>query len=172
MGLLGELLRQLVGGLMTALMARAKLKNEFRIPVTTLRPAENNPLKFSVNVREAIECLLLERGAGYQPPLSAVREGNQDLAKHQMAMMAGMQAAFESLFARFDPDVLEEVFSGESKGGAFKADNGILSNGYPWANDSTSAKPNTVINRYGPGVLESRASSLCVRRMRGGVLSY
>ena len=39
-----------------------------------------------------------------------MREGFQDVKDHQVAMMAGMQAAFRALLERFEPERLEKRF--------------------------------------------------------------
>src|SRR5690606_34776729 len=46
----GELMREIVDGMMQVLRSRTSIKNEFRMNVTTIQPVENNPLKFSVGV--------------------------------------------------------------------------------------------------------------------------
>ena len=59
------------------------------------------------------------RGArGFLGPVEAVREGFSDIKAHQMAVMAGMRAAFNDLMRRFDPDVLAESFDRHRKGGS------------------------------------------------------
>lgn len=104
---LGGMFRELVQGVMEVLMARSKLKSEFRMTMTTVRPVENNPLKFSVDVDEALRSLLTKQGPGYLSPAEAVHEGVMDIKGHQVAMMAGMQAAFRELLRRFDPKAVE-----------------------------------------------------------------
>ncbi len=37
-------------------------------------------------------------------------EGFEDIKAHQMALMAGMRAAFDSMLQRFDPEELEQRF--------------------------------------------------------------
>jgi len=105
----GELLREAVAGLLKALVARALTKGELRLDMTMLAPTENNPLKFSPNAHEALTHLLAPRpGAGYLPPLNALREAYQDLEAHNLAVMAGMRAALLGVLERFDPQKLEQ----------------------------------------------------------------
>ncbi|TCO78108.1 FHA domain protein [Plasticicumulans lactativorans] len=113
---LGLSYRLMVQGLIDVLRARASLKGEFRLSQTTIRPIENNPLKFAPNVEEAMALLLIHRGNVYLPPERAIGEAFQDLKVHQMAMMAGMQAALALLLKRFDPAALEARL-GDSGGG-------------------------------------------------------
>jgi len=114
----GQMFRELIQGVMEVLMARSSLKSEFRMAMTTVRPVENNPLKFSVDVEEALRALLTKQGSGYLAPADAVHEGIMDIKGHQMAMMAGMQAAFRELLARFSPEAVERA---AGKGGTFGA---------------------------------------------------
>ena len=104
---LGGMFRELVKGLMDVLMARSQLKSEFRMSMTTVRPEENNPLKFSVDVEEALRVLLSKQGPAYLPPMQAVQEAVRDMQAHQIALMAGMQAAALGLLERFEPQAIE-----------------------------------------------------------------
>lgn len=122
---LGLSYRLMVQGLIDVLRARASLKGEFRLSQTTIRPIENNPLKFAPNVEEAMALLLTHRSNVYLPPERAIAEAFQDLKVHQMAMMAGMQAALALLLKRFDPAALEARL-GESGGGGI---GGLLGGG-------------------------------------------
>jgi len=108
MRLFGGLYREIVTGLMDVLRARSSLKNEFRMQHTMISAKENNPLKFSGRVEEAIEHLVFNRGSGFLPPEAAFKEAFQDVADHQTAMVVGMRAAFESLLRRFDPEQLQQ----------------------------------------------------------------
>jgi len=108
MKLFGGLYREIVQGLMEVLRARADLKNEFRMRHTQIRAKENNPLKFSGQVDEALAHLVFNHGTGFLSPEAAFQEAFQDIKDHQVAMVAGMRAAFESLLRRFDPEQLEQ----------------------------------------------------------------
>ncbi len=112
---IGLLVRECISGLIGELMARTSMKSAFRVDQTTIQPVENNPLKFSVGVDEALENMLLKSDRGYLPALDAVREGFNDMKAHQMAMVAGMQGALQDILQRFDPEILEERFAVGSK---------------------------------------------------------
>ena len=104
----GVLLRAFTQGTMDALKARRHIKKEFRAGgLTMLGPKENNPLKFSLNVHEAIEQLLSPRGDGFLLPAQSIQEAFDDINSHQVAVMAGMQAALQLVLERFDPSSLE-----------------------------------------------------------------
>jgi len=112
---LGQILSVVVEGMIEVLKARTEIKSQFRVPVTTIKPVENNPLKFSAGVEDALHNLLVKKGAGYLGPVEAFEEGFEDIKAHQMAMLAGMRAAFSHMLKRFDPRELESVFGGKVK---------------------------------------------------------
>lgn len=119
---LGQMTHEMVQGMMEMLMARASLKSEFRMPMTVIRPVENNPLKFCVTADDALRTMLIKQGGGYIPPLAAVQDGFADIKGHQMALMAGMQAAFEALMQRFNPrEVENQADKGSKLGGLLPA---------------------------------------------------
>ena len=107
---LGEILRVVVEGLMDILKSRQQIKEEFRMQQTMFRPIDNNPLKFSVNVEDALHNLLVKRNAAYLGPVDAFADAFDDLRDHQLAMLAGMRVAFEAMLADFDADTLQEEF--------------------------------------------------------------
>ena len=85
--------------------------------VTTIQPVENNPLKFSATVDDALENMFLKKGNAYKPPKESVEEGFIGIAEHQMAVLSGMRAAFKGIIERFDPVLLEKRFEKQNKGG-------------------------------------------------------
>ena len=111
----GLLIREIVDGMLGVLRSRANIKNEFRMNVTTIQSVENNPLKFSVNVDDALECLFIKKSNAYQKPVDAFREGFQEIAEHQLAMIAGLRQGFEGMMERFDPQQLEKNFNRQAK---------------------------------------------------------
>jgi type VI secretion system FHA domain protein len=92
-------------------MSRAAIKNELRVEQTMMRARDNNALKFSVTVEEAVAALLLPARPGYKAPLAAVQEAARDIQSHEMAVMAGVQTALIGLLKRFDPGTLEARLS-------------------------------------------------------------
>ncbi|MBL1276979.1 MAG: type VI secretion system-associated FHA domain protein TagH [Ectothiorhodospiraceae bacterium] len=106
----GYFVRETLEGMMRVLSFRKKIKEEFRINVTTIQPVENNPLKFSANIDDAMENMFIKDNNAYKEPIEAVREGFQGIAEHQIAVLAGMQAAFRGMLERFDPETLEKRF--------------------------------------------------------------
>ncbi|RON03990.1 type VI secretion system-associated FHA domain protein TagH [Pseudomonas brassicacearum] len=105
---IGRSYRLMVEGLIDVLRARSSLKGEFRIQQTMIQPVENNPLKFAPNVDEALLLLLRHTNQAFMAPDQAVRDSFDDLRAHQLAVMAGVEAAIKHLLARFEPAQLEE----------------------------------------------------------------
>jgi type VI secretion system protein len=110
----GQSLRELTQGFKQVLNTRTSLKNEFRLGMTIIQPTENNPLKLSVDVEDALIKLLLPSMRGYLPPVEAIHEATDDLQAHQMALLAGLRAALSSLVAIFDPESLEKDLQNSS----------------------------------------------------------
>ncbi|HWV16209.1 MAG TPA: type VI secretion system-associated FHA domain protein TagH [Cellvibrio sp.] len=116
--MVGELMRETVTGMMQILRSRTSIKNEFRMNVTTIQPVENNPLKFSVTVDDALENMFVKKTNAYKRPVDAFREGFQEVGEHQVAVIAGIRNGFERMMNRFDPDNLEQNFNKHGKGGS------------------------------------------------------
>ena len=106
----GQVLRSVIEGLMEVLRARSEIRNEFRLPQTTFKTRDNNPLKMAVNAEDAIHNLLLKRNPAYLGTTAAFDDAFKDVRHHQLAMLAGMRAAFEFMLQRFDPRTLKAQF--------------------------------------------------------------
>jgi type VI secretion system FHA domain protein len=107
---LGEILRVVVSGVMDVLRARQQIKDEFRMQATRFKQADNNALKFSANVNDALHNLLVKQNPAYLGPVEAFEDAFRDLRNHQIAMLAGMRVAFESMLTEFDPERLQKQF--------------------------------------------------------------
>jgi type VI secretion system FHA domain protein len=112
----GEILRVVVAGVMDVLQARQRIKDEFRMRMTTFRATQNNPLKFSANVDDALHNLLVKRNPAYLGPVDAFEDAFDDIRNHQMAMLAGVRVAFEAMLHEFNPERLQEEFDRQGKG--------------------------------------------------------
>ncbi|WP_395678953.1 type VI secretion system-associated FHA domain protein TagH [Inquilinus sp.] len=100
---LGEAFRAMVVGLRRMMMARAAIKGEFRIEQTIIRPAGNNPLKFSADDEDALAGLL---GIGRRSDMSArdaVADALRDMRLHELAVSAAMQQAVHHLVGELAP---------------------------------------------------------------------
>jgi len=109
---IGAALRAGVSGLRQTLMARASIKDEFRIEQTMIRPSGNNPLKFSLDDDDALATLLGLGRRGSMPPDEAIAEAFEDLRLHELATISAMQEAVRVLLAQFDPEIIEQKAGG------------------------------------------------------------
>ena len=114
----GRILRVVVEGVMDVLRARQQIKDEFRMRMTQFRPADNNPLKFSANVDDALHNLLVKRNAAYLPAVEAFDDAFGDMRAHQIATLSGIRVAFEAMLAQFDPAKLQAQFDRQLKKGS------------------------------------------------------
>lgn len=105
---LGRAFRALVSGLRETLIARAAIKDEFRIAQTVIRTHGNNPLKFSASDDDAMLALL---GAGRRTEMTAadaVQEALRDIRLHELATMTAMQSAVRALLRELHPAKLRD----------------------------------------------------------------
>jgi type VI secretion system FHA domain protein len=113
---LGQIMRELVVGVTESLQARSLHKARLRQPNTTIQARDNNMLKFSASVDEAIDNLLFRDSELYLTPVESIRGAFEDLNIHQRAVMNAMQHAVSEFLERLDPDALEEKFSHGKRG--------------------------------------------------------
>ena len=71
---LGQILGVTTQGLIDVLKARSAVKNQFRVPMTQMRPMENNALKSSVNAVEALTYLFINKNPAYLGPAESFAE--------------------------------------------------------------------------------------------------
>ena len=111
---LAKVLRTVVDGLMDVFEARQTFKTELDIERTQFRPRQttpvNNPLKFAHSVEDALKKLFVETPPGYMGPMRAFEDAFADLRNHELAMTAGISAAFAKILEAFDPGDLEKLF--------------------------------------------------------------
>jgi len=114
MELVGVLFRSAIQGTMEVLQSRAEIKNEMRMDMTTVQPAHNNPIKFSVDVNEALKRLLIPQAQSFMDPEQAIQEAFDDIKAHQIAIIAGIQASLVHVLKRFEPEKLMRRLEKES----------------------------------------------------------
>jgi type VI secretion system FHA domain protein len=78
------------------------------LPATLIQRTENNPLKFAPTAQEAVKKLLAPPDSGFLSGSAALNDAADDIRNHQMAMLAGVRSAFQSLLAHFDPARIEK----------------------------------------------------------------
>lgn len=111
----GRLVRMLTDGLMDVLKTRSTLKGEFRLSQTIVQSAENNPLKFCIDAQQALAQLFVDKRPGFMAPEASFGEALNDIKQHQLAVVAGMRAAFDCLIAKFEPDTIEAARKASGK---------------------------------------------------------
>jgi predicted component of type VI protein secretion system len=116
---LEAILRIVVRGLIGVLQSRADIKSQFRMSMTSIRPVENNPLKFSRTAEDAMQSLFAQTNSGYMPATEAFREAFDDIAFHQVAMLAGVRGAYSAMLASLHPDRLEARYARRLKNASF-----------------------------------------------------
>lgn len=110
----GRMLAMFTKGLIQTLGGRSEIKSEFRLEQTMIRPADNNPFKFSTSEAMTMLQLLSKSDPAYLSGAKAISEGFDDINAHQMAVVAGMEAALQNILARFNPKTLETRMASDS----------------------------------------------------------
>ncbi len=106
----GGLLRAMVIGLTALLQERAEVKEQFRISQTLIKREQNNPLKFSPGVNEALASLLSNNSKSYLPAEEAVEASFADIKQHEAAVMKAMGSALKDFMERLDPEELQSTY--------------------------------------------------------------
>ena len=119
----GNCMREVVLGVTENLHLRAEQKNVMRVPTTTIQPQNNNPLKFSASVEEALNNLLFRESAEYLSAVDAVRETFGDIKQHQQHLLAAVRTAVADYVGRLDPEELESKISNGRHGALMQAAN-------------------------------------------------
>jgi type VI secretion system FHA domain protein len=116
---LAQIFRVVVSGVMDVLKARQETKDQFNLGMTTFKRADNNPLKFSASVDDALHNLFAQReNSPYLNAVDAFEDAFEDMRNHQIAMLVGVRVAFEAMLSEFHPDHLQEQFDRQVKKGA------------------------------------------------------
>ncbi len=106
----GQLLHAMVKGVTSLLHERSELKEVFRISQTIIKPSQNNPLKFSPSVEDALKYLLGDRSQSYLSAEESVDSAFKDIRTHEQAIVKSMLKTLEDYMERFDPDELKGRF--------------------------------------------------------------
>ncbi len=100
--------------LIDLLRARSSIKNELRVERTMIQAVDNNPLKFSATAQDALKAMFSADNQAFLRPQDAIRDSFDDLSDHQVAVLAGMRAAYDNMFQHFSPAKLEKRFNANS----------------------------------------------------------
>lgn len=106
----GQMLREVVLGMMDLLQTRNDHKDQLHLSQTAIRPSDNNPLKFSTSVDDALVKLLDGRPNSYLGPADTIRASFSDLRTHQTALAAATRVAMDEFMTRIAPEELSERF--------------------------------------------------------------
>jgi len=120
---LGQLMREVILGLNENLHLRTEQKSLLRIPTTSIQAQDNNPLKFSASVDEAIRNLLFRETSEYLQAVESVREAFVDIKHHQQSLLNALRTATQDYIARLDPEELENKVSNGKRGAVINAAN-------------------------------------------------
>jgi type VI secretion system protein ImpI len=105
----GLLMRLVAAELKQLLAARAETKRIARSSSHTMIQAQNNnPLKFSPTVEDALRLMLGRPTSGYLDARRAVEESFKDLKAHQVKTYSAMQHALRMLLEDLDPQAVAE----------------------------------------------------------------
>ena len=103
---------------MQVLKARNQIRKEFRMATTQVAQKNNNPLKFSADVADALHKLLVQRSPAYLDTVNSFTDAFDDIRVHQLAMLASLRVAFDFMLRQFDPEVLQAQFSRQTGRGS------------------------------------------------------
>ncbi|BFM16826.1 type VI secretion system-associated FHA domain protein TagH [Maricurvus nonylphenolicus] len=105
------IISETVNRLIDLLRARSSIKNELRVQRTMIQAADNNPLKFSATAPDALKAMFSADNQAFMRPQDAIRDSFDDLSDHQVAVLAGMRAAYDAMLQHFSPTRLEKRFN-------------------------------------------------------------
>ena len=109
----------LAQNLQVLLASRAESKTLMRSSSRTMiRSMQNNPLKFTGAVEEALTILLGPPTRQYLDLRSTIEESFRDLKTHQMLTYGAMQGALDALFDDLAPDQIDRSVAPERGLGA------------------------------------------------------
>ncbi|MBB3168788.1 type VI secretion system-associated FHA domain protein TagH [Simiduia aestuariiviva] len=106
-----DIVKQTTHRLIDLLRARNSIKNELRVQRTMIQTADNNPLKFSATADDALNSMFANNSSAFMSPVEAIQDSFDDLSDHQVAVLAGMRAAYDAMFKHFSPSSLESRFN-------------------------------------------------------------
>ena len=114
MRVIGQLMHHAVEGTLKLTALRTAAKQELRAQVTTIRAANNNPLKFAADPSAALAQLLQPPMRGFMMAPEAMRDVMDDLLGHHIGTMTGTRAALKGMLRRFEPARVEAKLAGNA----------------------------------------------------------
>ncbi|SNB74747.1 FHA domain protein [Arboricoccus pini] len=114
MGRAGRALRFSIANLHALLNVRDLTKDGFGVDRTMLGQSNNNPLKFVMDPQDALRVLLVRSLPGFLAADEAVEFAFKDIEAHQLALVAALRAALETVCHRLSPALIEASLTGRS----------------------------------------------------------
>ncbi|WP_062261203.1 type VI secretion system-associated FHA domain protein TagH [Endozoicomonas arenosclerae] len=104
------LIKETSSRLMDLLRARSTVKNELRVERTMIESQDNNPLKFSATVEDALNMMFGRNSNAFMSPSAAIKDSFDNISDHQIAVLVGMRTAYDAMLTQFAPDKLSSLF--------------------------------------------------------------
>ncbi|MGF1725730.1 type VI secretion system-associated FHA domain protein TagH [Photobacterium nomapromontoriensis] len=128
---LGTSMQYLMTGLMDSLHHRTEFKQSNRLNQTLFKRQENNPLKFSASLEDAIHNLFNRKSTSFLPSDRAIKEAFSDIDSHEQALLAGVDGTVNGMMKLLSPESIaaktqDQAFWGKLNPARSKAQN--------WAN--------------------------------------
>lgn len=111
---MGHALQQSLLGVIGVMRERSVLKNRIRVNQTTFQQRENNPLKFSAGIDDAVHNLFNRPGSSFMPVKQAIAEAFADISLHEAAILAGAGGAVDGVMQQLNPQHIETKEQGSS----------------------------------------------------------
>ncbi|WP_219703733.1 type VI secretion system-associated FHA domain protein TagH [Marinomonas lutimaris] len=101
---MGVGLNSLLMGVINSLRQRASMKNQMKINRTMFQVEQNNPLKFSATIDDAIQNLYTRKSTSFLGAASSIKESFDDLHRHENATLAAASSSLEALLKLLGPE--------------------------------------------------------------------
>lgn len=115
-----RLFKQCIIGVQQSLRTRSELKNELRLPITSVQATGNNPLRYTADAESAINDLLTKHNPSQLTPEQAINRAFRDLQAHQVALLAACRGAVRGVIHQFSPEQLVLAFEQRGENGMIK----------------------------------------------------
>ncbi len=103
---IGQMVRAAVDGVRDILATRALVKSEFRVDQTVLRRNDNNAMKFAPDAERCLAAMVGTVPPGFLPGPEAMRQGMDDIKRHELALVAAINKVFADLGRQLDPELI------------------------------------------------------------------
>ena len=115
-----KLFKQCITGIQQCLRTRTELKNELRLPITSVQVTGNNPLRYTADATSAISDLLRKHNLNQLSPEQAINRSFRDLQAHQVALLAACRGAVRGVVNQFSPEKLVLAYEQRGEKGLIK----------------------------------------------------